>query len=197
MVPGIMMLLLILIPAMMTAVGVVREKEMGSITNLYVTPVTGLEFLLGKQLPYVGHRPRQFRLHAGVLRCSCSRCRSRAASLALRRGRGALRRRHDRLRPPDLGLRAQPGGRDLRRRHPDHAPRRAVLGNVHPAVLAHRQREDDGAGLSQHLLPADQPGQLHQGAGLRRAGAESSGAGRDHPRPIRCWRAACSHTQET
>ena len=45
------MLMLGLIPTMMTA-GVVREKEMGSITNLYVTPVTGLEFLLGKQLPY-------------------------------------------------------------------------------------------------------------------------------------------------
>ena len=52
-VPGMIMLLLMLIPAMMTAVGVVREKEVGSITNLYVTPVTGLEFLLGKQLPYV------------------------------------------------------------------------------------------------------------------------------------------------
>ena len=53
MVPGIVMLLLILIPSMMTAVGVVREKEMGSISNLYATPVTGLEFLVGKQLPYV------------------------------------------------------------------------------------------------------------------------------------------------
>jgi ribosome-dependent ATPase len=52
-VPGVIMLLLILIPAMMTAVSVVREKEMGSITNLYVTPATGLEFLVGKQLPYV------------------------------------------------------------------------------------------------------------------------------------------------
>ena len=52
-VPGVIMLLLLLIPAMLTAVGVVREKEMGSITNLYATPVTGLEFLLGKQLPYV------------------------------------------------------------------------------------------------------------------------------------------------
>ncbi|MCY1299287.1 Ribosome-associated ATPase [compost metagenome] len=31
----------------------VREKELGSITNLYVTPVTRLEFLLGKQLPYI------------------------------------------------------------------------------------------------------------------------------------------------
>jgi ribosome-dependent ATPase len=52
-VPGVLMLLLIFIPAIMSALGVVREKELGSITNLYVTPVTGLEFLLGKQLPYV------------------------------------------------------------------------------------------------------------------------------------------------
>jgi len=52
-VPGTIMLLLIWIPAMMTAAGVVREKEMGSITNLYATPVSGLEFLLGKQAPYV------------------------------------------------------------------------------------------------------------------------------------------------
>jgi ribosome-dependent ATPase len=52
-VPGVLMLLLVMIPAMMSALGVVREKELGSITNLYATPVTGLEFLLGKQLPYV------------------------------------------------------------------------------------------------------------------------------------------------
>lgn len=54
MVPGSIMLLLIWVPAMMTAVGVVREKEMGSITNFYATPVNGLEFLLGKQFPYLG-----------------------------------------------------------------------------------------------------------------------------------------------
>jgi ribosome-dependent ATPase len=36
------------------AVGVVGEKELGSITNFYATPVTRLEFLFGKQLPYVG-----------------------------------------------------------------------------------------------------------------------------------------------
>ncbi len=52
-IPGTIMMLLIWIPAMMTAAGVVREKEMGSITNLYATPVSGLEFLLGKQFPYV------------------------------------------------------------------------------------------------------------------------------------------------
>ncbi len=54
MVPGILMLSLIMIPATMTAVGVVREKELGSIINLYATPTKGLEFLLGKQLPYLG-----------------------------------------------------------------------------------------------------------------------------------------------
>ncbi|HQU68666.1 MAG TPA: ribosome-associated ATPase/putative transporter RbbA [Albidovulum sp.] len=52
-VPGIIMLMMILIPAMMTAIGVVREKETGSITNFRATPVTRIEFLLGKQAPYV------------------------------------------------------------------------------------------------------------------------------------------------
>ncbi|ODV44327.1 multidrug ABC transporter ATP-binding protein [Cupriavidus sp. UYMMa02A] len=53
MVPAIIPLLLLMLPAMLTALAVVREKELGSITNLYVTPVTRTEFLLGKQLPYV------------------------------------------------------------------------------------------------------------------------------------------------
>jgi len=47
-------ILLVLVPAMLTALSVVREKELGSITNLFVTPITRLEFLLGKQLPYIG-----------------------------------------------------------------------------------------------------------------------------------------------
>lgn len=54
MVPGIIMLLLVLIPAVMSAVAVVREKETGSIANFRSTPVTKLEFLVGKQLPYIG-----------------------------------------------------------------------------------------------------------------------------------------------
>ena len=54
MVPAVIPMLLLMLPAMLTALAVVREKETGSITNLYVTPVTRIEFLLGKQLPYVG-----------------------------------------------------------------------------------------------------------------------------------------------
>jgi ribosome-dependent ATPase len=54
MVPSNISLLLALFPAILMALSIVREKELGSITNLYVTPVTRLEFLVGKQLPYVG-----------------------------------------------------------------------------------------------------------------------------------------------
>jgi ribosome-dependent ATPase len=53
MVPSTIALLLALFPAILMALAVVREKEMGSITNLYVTPMTRFEFLVGKQLPYV------------------------------------------------------------------------------------------------------------------------------------------------
>ncbi|WP_374515777.1 ribosome-associated ATPase/putative transporter RbbA [Niveibacterium sp.] len=53
MVPAVIPLLLVFVPAILMALAVVREKELGSITNLYVTPVTRLEFLLGKQLPYI------------------------------------------------------------------------------------------------------------------------------------------------
>ncbi|MGY6270552.1 ribosome-associated ATPase/putative transporter RbbA [Achromobacter denitrificans] len=53
MVPAVIPLLLLMMPSMLTALAVVREKELGSIINLYVTPVTRLEFLLGKQAPYV------------------------------------------------------------------------------------------------------------------------------------------------
>src|SRR6266404_4146779 len=47
MVPGDIMLLLILIPSMLTALSVVREKELGSIANFYAAPATRLEFLAG------------------------------------------------------------------------------------------------------------------------------------------------------
>jgi len=53
MVPAVIALMLVFLPPILTALGVVAEKELGSITNLYVTPVTRLEFLLGKQMPYV------------------------------------------------------------------------------------------------------------------------------------------------
>lgn len=53
MVPSVIMLMLILIPAIMSAIGVVREKETGSIANFHSTPISRFEFLFGKQLPYI------------------------------------------------------------------------------------------------------------------------------------------------
>jgi ribosome-dependent ATPase len=66
MVPAVIPMLLMMIPAMLTALSVVREKELGSILNLYVTPVTRSEFLLGKQLPYVVLAMFNFLLMTGL-----------------------------------------------------------------------------------------------------------------------------------
>lgn len=52
-VPNVPALLLMLIPAILMTVSIVREKELGSIINFYVTPTGRLEYLLGKQLPYL------------------------------------------------------------------------------------------------------------------------------------------------
>ncbi|EEF8931286.1 ribosome-associated ATPase/putative transporter RbbA [Salmonella enterica] len=52
-VPAVIPLLLMMIPSMLSALSVVREKELGPMINLYVTPTTRSEFLLGKQLPYI------------------------------------------------------------------------------------------------------------------------------------------------
>jgi len=46
-------MLLLLFPAILMAVSLAREKEIGTITNFYVTPTNRFEFLIGKQLPYI------------------------------------------------------------------------------------------------------------------------------------------------
>ena len=66
------------IPAILMALAIVREKELGSITNLYVTPVTRLEFLLGKQLPYIAVAMVNFALML-LMAVFLFECRSRAA----------------------------------------------------------------------------------------------------------------------
>ncbi|PZQ48601.1 MAG: multidrug ABC transporter ATP-binding protein [Rhodovulum sulfidophilum] len=66
MVPAVIPMLLLMIPAMLTTLSIVREKELGSIVNFYVTPVTRLEFLLGKQLPYAALAVLNFLILTGV-----------------------------------------------------------------------------------------------------------------------------------
>ncbi|GFE51876.1 multidrug ABC transporter ATP-binding protein [Roseobacter cerasinus] len=66
MAPAMPAILLIMLPAVLTAVSVAREKELGSVTNFYVTPTTRLEFLVGKQLPYIAIAFANFLLLAAM-----------------------------------------------------------------------------------------------------------------------------------
>nr|MBP9063903.1 ABC transporter permease [Aquabacterium sp.] len=65
--PSNLMLAMTLIPAMLTALGVVREKEMGTMVNLYASPGSISEFLIGKQLPYVALTMLSYFTLVGVL----------------------------------------------------------------------------------------------------------------------------------
>ncbi|WP_165250801.1 ribosome-associated ATPase/putative transporter RbbA [Paludisphaera soli] len=64
--PSVPPMLLVLIPAILMAVSVAREKELGSIVNFYVSPTSRLDFLIGKQLPYVAIGMLNFVLLSGV-----------------------------------------------------------------------------------------------------------------------------------
>ena len=52
MVPGILVLLLTLIGGFITALNIVREKEIGTIEQINVTPIKKWEFILGKLIPF-------------------------------------------------------------------------------------------------------------------------------------------------
>ncbi|HEY9038969.1 MAG TPA: ribosome-associated ATPase/putative transporter RbbA [Roseovarius sp.] len=67
-VPAVIPILLLIIPAMLTTLSVARERELGSIINFYVTPVTRFEFLIGKQLPYIAIAMLNFFLMLGMAR---------------------------------------------------------------------------------------------------------------------------------
>lgn len=51
-VPGVIAIVVMLITLMLTSMAVVREKEIGTIEQIMVTPITPLEFILGKTLPF-------------------------------------------------------------------------------------------------------------------------------------------------
>jgi ABC-2 type transport system permease protein len=51
-VPGVLVLLLTMIGGFMTALNIVREKEVGTIEQINVTPIKKWEFILGKLIPF-------------------------------------------------------------------------------------------------------------------------------------------------
>lgn len=52
--PGLVAVLLLTLTTFLTALGIVKEKEKGTLEQLFVTPVRPLGLLLGKLLPYLG-----------------------------------------------------------------------------------------------------------------------------------------------
>lgn len=51
-VPGLFAVILMAFPPLLTALAVAREKELGTITQIYASPLTKVEFIIGKLLPY-------------------------------------------------------------------------------------------------------------------------------------------------
>lgn len=52
MVPGIIVVLVTLISGMLTGMAVVKEKEIGTLEQLMVTPITSIQFIIGKTIPF-------------------------------------------------------------------------------------------------------------------------------------------------
>ncbi len=52
-VPGVIAMVVLLVSLMLTALAVVRERELGTMEQILVTPIRPLEFLLGKSIPFV------------------------------------------------------------------------------------------------------------------------------------------------
>ena len=126
MVPSTISLLLALFPAILMALAVVREKELGSITNLYVTPVTRIEFLLGKQLPYIAVATVNFALMF-VMALFVFQVPLKGSFPTLLLGVADLCQRDDRLWHADLGLRPHADRGAVRHRHPDRSAGDACL----------------------------------------------------------------------
>lgn len=51
-VPGVIAIIVMLITLMLTSMAVVREKEIGTMEQVMVTPITSTEFILGKTVPF-------------------------------------------------------------------------------------------------------------------------------------------------
>ena len=163
MVPAVIPLLLLLIPAMLATLSVVREKDLGSIINFYVTPTTRLEFLLGKQLPYVALGFAQ--LPAAHAAGGDPLPRAPEGGFPDRgRRRAALRRLLHRDRAARLDPDAHPGGGAVRdgRAHP--GPRRQFLRPDRPGFLPGGIRSSGRGHLPDQLLHHDLPRDLLQGA---------------------------------
>ena len=168
MVPSVIVMMLVLIPAIMATIAVVREKETGSIANFRSTPISKFEFLMGKQVPYVVVGMLTFILmllmaffvfHVPV-----------KGSFGGPRARGvALRFLHLRFRATRLDLHPDPGRGSLCNHGYRHHPHGELFRPARARVLPHRPGKGDRPDVSSGLVSADQRRHLHQRTGLFRS----------------------------
>ena len=177
-VPNVPALLLILIPAILMTVSIVREKELGSIINFYVTPTGRLEYLLGKQLPYVAIGMINFFILAALaLVVFGVSIKGSFLMLTLCTLLYLLVTTGDRHGHLDLHQDAGRGG--LHHRDPDHSADHPVRRPVAAGVDARGQRAHHRLDLADDVLHALEPGRLHQGP-LGRPHAARPRHPRDH-----------------
>ena len=136
-------MLLAIFPAILMALAIVREKELGSITNLYVTPVTRLEFLLGKQIPYVGVAVMNFlMMFADGAVCLSGAVERQLSSLVPRRR--DICQCDDRLWHADFVVRQHADRRHIRHRRHDVSAGVAILRHAGAGFLAGDRRRSWG-----------------------------------------------------
>ena len=165
MVPSSISMLLALFPAILMALAIVREKELGSITNLYVTPVTRIEFLIGKQLPYIGVAMANFALMFLMalfvfdvpLKGSFSYPTSR---------RSDLRHDDDGLRHAYFGVHEHADRSAVRHGHSDGSACIAVRRHVDTGILSFRDGTDHGSGFPMTYFVPISVGTFTKGLGF-------------------------------
>src|SRR5262249_1239208 len=160
MVPTVIVMMLILIPAIMATIAVVLEKETGSIANFRSTPISKFEFLAGKQFPYVAVGMLTFTLLV-LMALFVFHLPVQGAFAALPLG-AALCVRDVRLRATRLDLHPDPGSGSLC----DHRSLRDTDGKLFrfagACILPHWPGKAYRPDVSSGLVPADQRRHLHQ-----------------------------------
>ena len=140
-VPSVPALLLLLIPAILMTVSIVREKELGSMINFYVTPTGRLEYLLGKADPVRRDRHAQF-LHSDRHGAARLRRADQGRLLDVDLVHAAVRHDHDRPGDGHFDFHQQPGRGGLRHGDPDHRAHDPVLRLVAAGLDARWERQD-------------------------------------------------------
>ena len=168
MVPSVIVIMLVLIPAIMATIAVVREKETGSIANFRSTPISKFEFLLANRFPYVVVGMVTFVLLV-LMAFFVFHVPVKGSFGALALGSAALCFLDVRIRATRLDLHPDTGGGRLCHHSSRHHPHSELFGPARARVVPHRPGKSDRPGVSSGLVPADQRRHLHQGSSAFRS----------------------------